>query len=164
MRGNAHVRFGGRAGETDQPKGRHRAPARPHYWAADVLEECGAELHLAHPLGMKGITSHRRVKNDVKDAVLNRPLKLVQTARHLGSVEQEQGLLQYQRRLHLSMMAAAVQVCRTPPRTFRDVSSPEPRGYAIRGAQEVPPPGIPQGPRGRCADPQHLGAWRLRRR
>ncbi len=40
------------------------------YWAADVLEECGAELHLAHPLGMKGITSHRRVKNDVKDAVL----------------------------------------------------------------------------------------------
>ena len=40
------------------------------YWAADVLEECGAELHLAHPLGMTGITSHRRVKNDVKDAVL----------------------------------------------------------------------------------------------
>jgi hypothetical protein len=40
------------------------------YWAADVLEKCGAELHLAHPLGMKGITAHRRVKNDVKDAVL----------------------------------------------------------------------------------------------
>ena len=30
MRGNAHVRFGGRAGETDQPKDRHRAPARPN--------------------------------------------------------------------------------------------------------------------------------------
>ena len=70
MRGSAHVRFGGRAGETDQPEGRHRAPARPHYWAADILAECGAELHLAHPLGMKGITSRRRVKNDVKDAVL----------------------------------------------------------------------------------------------
>ena len=40
------------------------------YWAADVLAECGAELHLAHPLGMKGISSNRRVKNDVKDAVL----------------------------------------------------------------------------------------------
>ncbi len=40
------------------------------YWAADVLEECGATLHLAHPLGMKGITSTRRVKNDVCDAVL----------------------------------------------------------------------------------------------
>ena len=39
------------------------------YGAADVLAEC-AELHLAHPLGMKGITSRRRVKNDVKDAVL----------------------------------------------------------------------------------------------
>jgi hypothetical protein len=24
MRGNAHVRFGRRAGETDRPKGRHR--------------------------------------------------------------------------------------------------------------------------------------------
>jgi hypothetical protein len=30
MRGNAHVRFGGRAGETDRPRGRHRAPARPY--------------------------------------------------------------------------------------------------------------------------------------
>lgn len=28
------------------------------YWAADVVEECGATLHLAHPLGMKGITSN----------------------------------------------------------------------------------------------------------
>ncbi len=41
------------------------------YWAADVLEECGASsTGLAHPLGMKGIMSNRRVKNDVKDAVL----------------------------------------------------------------------------------------------
>ncbi len=40
------------------------------YWPADVLEECGATLNLAHPLGMKGITSNRRVKNDVRDAVL----------------------------------------------------------------------------------------------
>ncbi len=40
------------------------------YWAADVLEACGAQLHLAHPLGMKGITSNRRVKNDERDAVL----------------------------------------------------------------------------------------------
>ena len=31
MRGNAHVRFGGRAGETERPKGRHRAPVRPYY-------------------------------------------------------------------------------------------------------------------------------------
>jgi hypothetical protein len=30
MRGNAHVRFGRRAGETDQPKSWHRAPTRPH--------------------------------------------------------------------------------------------------------------------------------------
>ncbi len=30
MRGNAHVRFGRRPGETDRPQGRHRAPGRPH--------------------------------------------------------------------------------------------------------------------------------------
>ena len=30
VRGDAHAGFGGRAGETDQPKDRHRAPARPY--------------------------------------------------------------------------------------------------------------------------------------
>ena len=28
MRGDVHVRFGGRAGETERPRGRHRAPVR----------------------------------------------------------------------------------------------------------------------------------------
>jgi transposase len=37
------------------------------YWAADVLSEAGAHVHLAHPLGIKGF-SYRRVKNDVRDA------------------------------------------------------------------------------------------------
>jgi transposase len=37
------------------------------YWAADVLTAAGAQLHLAHPLGVKGFT-YRRVKNDVRDA------------------------------------------------------------------------------------------------
>jgi hypothetical protein len=37
MPANGHVRFGGRAGETDRQKRRHRAPARPttelrHRW------------------------------------------------------------------------------------------------------------------------------------
>jgi transposase len=36
------------------------------YWAADVLEEMGAEVHLAHPLGNNW--GHRRVKNDERDA------------------------------------------------------------------------------------------------
>ncbi len=31
MRGNAHVRFGGRPGETDRPKSRHRAPGPPNH-------------------------------------------------------------------------------------------------------------------------------------
>ena len=37
------------------------------YWAADVLAEAGARVHLAHPLGVKGF-AYRRVKNDVRDA------------------------------------------------------------------------------------------------
>ena len=37
------------------------------YWAADVLQAAGAEVHLAHPLGVKAFT-YRRVKNDEKDA------------------------------------------------------------------------------------------------
>jgi len=37
------------------------------YWAADVLAESGAKVHLAHPLGVKGF-AYRRVKNDERDA------------------------------------------------------------------------------------------------
>jgi len=37
------------------------------YWAADVLEAAGAEVHLAHPLGVQAYSS-RRVKNDQRDA------------------------------------------------------------------------------------------------
>jgi hypothetical protein len=38
-------------------------------WAADVIAECGARLHLAHPLGIAGY-ENRRVKNDIRDATL----------------------------------------------------------------------------------------------
>src|SRR5215204_5903493 len=37
------------------------------YWAVDVLQARGAQVHLAHPLGVKGFR-YRRVKNDVRDA------------------------------------------------------------------------------------------------
>src|SRR4051795_9881955 len=37
------------------------------YWAVDVLTDAGAEVHLAHPLGVKGF-AYRRGKNDVRDA------------------------------------------------------------------------------------------------
>jgi transposase len=37
------------------------------YWAVDVLQDAGATVHLAHPLGIKGF-AYRRVKNDVRDA------------------------------------------------------------------------------------------------
>jgi transposase len=37
------------------------------YWAADVLADAGAMVHLAHPLGVKGF-AYRRVKNDERDA------------------------------------------------------------------------------------------------
>jgi transposase len=37
------------------------------YWASDVLADAGANVHLAHPLGVKGF-AYRRVKNDERDA------------------------------------------------------------------------------------------------
>ena len=37
------------------------------YWAVDVPGEAGAEVHLAHPLGVKAFT-YRRVKDDERDA------------------------------------------------------------------------------------------------
>jgi transposase len=37
------------------------------YWAVDALQEAGATVHLAHPLGVKAF-EYRRVKNDVRDA------------------------------------------------------------------------------------------------
>jgi transposase len=37
------------------------------YWAVETLQGLGAEVHLAHPLGVKGF-SYRRVKNDERDA------------------------------------------------------------------------------------------------
>jgi transposase len=37
------------------------------YWAADTLAELGAQVHLAHPLGVR-MFSLRRVKNDQRDA------------------------------------------------------------------------------------------------
>jgi transposase len=37
------------------------------YWAVDALQDAGANVHLAHPLGVK-MFEYRRVKNDVRDA------------------------------------------------------------------------------------------------
>ena len=37
------------------------------YWAVDALRELGAQVHLAHPLGVKAF-EYRRVKNDERDA------------------------------------------------------------------------------------------------
>lgn len=47
MPGNGHVRFGGRAGETDRRQRRHRAPARPttelrHRWLVAERDSAGS--------------------------------------------------------------------------------------------------------------------------
>ncbi len=55
-----------RAGETGHPKGGTALRPDTHYWLADLLEEHGVNVHLAHPLGNNW--GHRRVKNDERDA------------------------------------------------------------------------------------------------
>ena len=37
------------------------------YWVADVLEEAGARLHLAHPLGVKGFAADSRHRRNTSD-------------------------------------------------------------------------------------------------
>jgi transposase len=37
------------------------------YWAADLLQACGAQVHLAHPLGVK-MFGYQRVKTDARDS------------------------------------------------------------------------------------------------
>src|SRR6266487_4099269 len=37
------------------------------YWAADLLQACGATVHLAHPLGVK-MFGYQRVKTDARDS------------------------------------------------------------------------------------------------
>ena len=56
MRGNAHVRFGRRAGETDRQKRRHRAPARPHV-ANDRLDDTRRRVQ-------QEVLGHRGRKHD----------------------------------------------------------------------------------------------------
>ena len=46
MRGNSHVRFGGRAEETDPPKGRHRASARSNHTHATLLLKAGVHVKI----------------------------------------------------------------------------------------------------------------------
>ena len=52
MRGNSHVRFGGRAEETDRSKGRHRASVRPNHYVATTLLAAGIDVRtVAYRLG-----------------------------------------------------------------------------------------------------------------
>ena len=59
MRGNAHVRFGGRAGETEPPKGRHRASVRPYYLK---VREAGRVVSMAALVATGvALTGERRI-------------------------------------------------------------------------------------------------------
>ena len=46
MRGNPHVRFGGRAEETDRLKSPHRASARPNHTHASHLLKAGVNIKI----------------------------------------------------------------------------------------------------------------------
>lgn len=72
------------------------------YWAADVLEEAGAEVHLAHPLMVKALGA-TRVKNDRKDARLLADLLranlLPESWVAPGDVRQARELVRYRQKL-----------------------------------------------------------------
>ena len=72
------------------------------YWAADVISDAGAVVHLAHPLGIKGF-ENRRVKNDLADATLLANLLRVGSLPESwiapGSVRELRELVRYRHKL-----------------------------------------------------------------
>jgi hypothetical protein len=52
MRWKSHVRFGERAGETDQLKGWHRAPARLHFMTRGDLHDWRSGRRNSEPYGL----------------------------------------------------------------------------------------------------------------
>ena len=83
------------------------------YWAADALAEAGAEVHLAHPLGVKAF-SCRRVKNDVKDAAdladLLRMGRLAEAWIAPPEIRELRELTRYRQKLVRSRVSAKDQV------------------------------------------------------
>ena len=90
MRGNTHVRFGGRAGETERPRGRHRASVRPYYLGVgtELEHSCllvivgaradGRKELLAMELGYRESTaSWADVLLDLRDRGLGAPMLAV---------------------------------------------------------------------------------------
>jgi transposase len=61
---NGHVRFGGRTGETERPRGRHRAPARPYFY---LLESQGLDCELYNAGQVKALPG--RPKTDRADSI-----------------------------------------------------------------------------------------------
>ena len=57
MRWKSHVRFGERAGETDQLKGWHRAPARLHFMTRRDLHDRRVSRRNREPYGLSAIVS-----------------------------------------------------------------------------------------------------------
>ena len=56
MRWKSHVRFGERAGETDQLKGWHRAPARLHFMTRGDLHDRRAGRRNSEPYGLSDLS------------------------------------------------------------------------------------------------------------
>ncbi|MFJ2240925.1 IS110 family transposase [Streptomyces sp. NPDC087859] len=83
------------------------------YWAADALAEAGAEVHLAHPLGVK-MFSYRRVKTDERDAAdladLLRMGRLAEAWIAPQDVREVRELVRYRHRLLGARTSAKAQV------------------------------------------------------
>ena len=82
------------------------------YWAADLLQELGANVHLAHPLGNNW--GHRRVKNDERDAkdlaAMPRPGRLAEGWIAPPEIRELRELVRYRFRLISQRSSGKAQV------------------------------------------------------
>ncbi|MEV4451697.1 IS110 family transposase [Streptomyces mirabilis] len=95
------------------------------YWAADVLTEAGAEVHLAHPLGVEAF-AYRPVKNDERDAVdladLPRMGRLPEAWLAPPETRELRELVRGRHKLAITLMTRRLTRRRTRPTERRDAS------------------------------------------
>jgi transposase len=127
------------------------------YWAADVLAAVGAELHMAHPLGVRGF-AYRRVKNDVRDAAdladLLRMGRLPEAWIAPPAVREQRELVRHRHKLRQACSALKAGAHAVLAKNGRLVAGSD--LFGLQGRQRLAEVGLPPAFRARLDSQLHL--------
>jgi DDE superfamily endonuclease len=107
MRGNVHVRFGRRPGETDRPRSRHRAPGRP-YSQIQALDRSQPILAMLPGTPQRATHDYKRSGTSSLYAALN-----VGSGQVIGSLHQRHRAIEFKKFLQAldREVPAELEVC-----------------------------------------------------